>query len=74
MGGAPRTRSVSEHVRSADGVRIAYQRLGAGPPVVAVHGGLGTWRSWHTGASDKVAAALGPFLTTRLGEPDLGSR
>lgn len=36
----------AERVLSADGTSIAYRRLGRGPRVLAVHGGLGTWRSW----------------------------
>lgn len=36
-----------ETVRSADGTVIAFQRLGAGPPVIALHGGLGTAASWR---------------------------
>jgi pimeloyl-ACP methyl ester carboxylesterase len=35
-----------EFVTSTDATRIAYQRIGAGHPVVAIHGGLGTSKSW----------------------------
>jgi pimeloyl-ACP methyl ester carboxylesterase len=36
-----------ETVRSADGVAIAFERWGEGPPVVAVHGSDTTHRSWR---------------------------
>ncbi|MEF8850793.1 MAG: alpha/beta hydrolase [Haloarculaceae archaeon] len=36
-----------ETVRSGDGVAIAVERWGAGPPVVAVHGSDTTRRSWR---------------------------
>lgn len=55
-----------ESVQSADGTRIAYRRLGRGPAVVALHGGLGSWRSWEA-----VARLLGDrfefFLVDRRG-------
>lgn len=35
-----------EHVASADGTSIAFRRVGRGPRLIAIHGGLGTWRSW----------------------------
>lgn len=35
-----------ETVRSTDDAVIAFHRLGDGPPVIAVHGGLGTAASW----------------------------
>jgi pimeloyl-ACP methyl ester carboxylesterase len=35
-----------EHVRSADGTRIAFRRIGAGPRIVVLHGALGTSLSW----------------------------
>ena len=36
----------SGFVESADGTRIGYRRLGAGPPLMIVHGGLGTSAGW----------------------------
>lgn len=42
MADAPGT----ETITSADGARIAYRTLGTGPPVVVVHGGLGSSLSW----------------------------
>jgi pimeloyl-ACP methyl ester carboxylesterase len=35
-----------ERVRSADGTEIAYRRVGAGPPVVVMHGALASSLSW----------------------------
>lgn len=35
-----------EHVRSLDGTLIAFERSGAGPPLVLVHGILGSSRRW----------------------------
>ena len=35
-----------EHVTSADGTTIAFRRIGHGPPVVVLHGALGTSLSW----------------------------
>ena len=36
-----------EHVTSADGTRIAYDRGGEGPPLVLVHGTTSDHRSWE---------------------------
>ena len=33
-------------VESADGTRIGYRRLGSGPPLIIVHGGLGSSAGW----------------------------
>jgi pimeloyl-ACP methyl ester carboxylesterase len=35
-----------ERVRSADGTQIAYRKVGAGPPVVVLHGALASSLSW----------------------------
>jgi pimeloyl-ACP methyl ester carboxylesterase len=35
-----------EHVTSADGTRIAYERTGTGPPLLLVHGGAGDHSRW----------------------------
>lgn len=35
-----------EYVTSADGVQIAYQRSGTGPPLILVHGGLSDHSRW----------------------------
>ena len=36
----------TEHVTSADATRIAVRRIGDGPPVLVLHGALGTSLSW----------------------------
>jgi pimeloyl-ACP methyl ester carboxylesterase len=45
-----------DHV-DVDGLRIAYERAGSGPPLVLLHGGLGdgaaTWRDQLDGLSDR---------------------
>jgi len=58
-----------EYVRSADGTRIAYRRLGAGQPIVAVHGGLGSSRSWEPVAR-LLADRHEVFLVDRRGRGD----
>lgn len=35
-----------ESVMSADGTEIAFERMGSGPPLVLVHGGIGDHRFW----------------------------
>lgn len=35
-----------EKIRSDDGTLIAYEKRGAGPPLVMVHGTLGASRRW----------------------------
>jgi pimeloyl-ACP methyl ester carboxylesterase len=55
-----------EFVASADGTRIAYRRVGAGPPVVALHGGLGSWRSWLA-VAERLADRFELFLVDRRG-------
>jgi len=61
------------HVRSRDGTRIAYDRLGAGPPVILVDGAFCT-RSF--GPMPKLAPLLAPhftvFLYDRRGRGDSG--
>jgi pimeloyl-ACP methyl ester carboxylesterase len=60
-----------ERVVSADGTPIAFRRLGSGPPVVALHGGLGSWRSWEAVA--RVLADRFEFLLVdRRGRGDSG--
>jgi pimeloyl-ACP methyl ester carboxylesterase len=63
--------AVMDHVTSADGTRIAYRRLGSGPPVLAIHGGLGTWRSWERVAT-RLADRFEFFLVERRGRGDSG--
>lgn len=57
------------HVVSADGARIAYRRLGSGPPIVALHGGLGSWRSWEAVAR-QLADRFEFLLVDRRGRGD----
>jgi pimeloyl-ACP methyl ester carboxylesterase len=38
--------AAQQYATSPDGTQIAFHVVGAGPVVVALHGGLGTWRSW----------------------------
>ncbi|MDW5598518.1 alpha/beta hydrolase [Conexibacter stalactiti] len=58
-----------ETVVSADGTRIAFRRLGSGPPVVALHGGLGSWRSWE-GVARQLADRFEFLLVDRRGRGD----
>ena len=46
-------------VRSFDGVRIAYQELGEGRPIVLVHGFMGAGSQWITGGHAAALAAAG---------------
>jgi pimeloyl-ACP methyl ester carboxylesterase len=62
---------MTERVTSTDGVSIAYERIGCGPPVVAVHGGLGTWRSWRR-VAERLADRFEFFLIERRGRGDSG--
>ena len=66
-------RVLTETVRSADGTRISYDRSGAGPPVIFVHGAL-TDRAFPVLTG--LAAALAPRLTVfnydRRGRGDSG--
>jgi len=41
------TRSATEHVRTAAGTDIAYERIGDGPPVVVLPGALNLGSSWR---------------------------
>lgn len=61
--------ATTEFVRSSDGTRIAYRRIGAGPPIVAVHGGLGSSRSWEPVAR-LLADQHAVFLLDRRGRGD----
>jgi len=58
-------------VRSADGTRIAYRRLGAGPAVVIVHGGLGTSAGWARVAA-RLAERFEVFVLDRRGRGESG--
>ena len=62
-------------VRSADGTRIAFRSVGSGPPVVIVHGGMGTSAGWGRVAA-KLAERFEVFAFDRRGrgQSDDGSR
>ena len=55
-----------EFVTSPDGTPIAYRRVGAGPPVVALHGGLGSSVSWLR-VAERLADRFEFFLVDRRG-------
>jgi pimeloyl-ACP methyl ester carboxylesterase len=63
--------SAVDHIESPDGTRIAYRRVGRGDPVVAIHGGLGTWRSWLP-VAERLADEFEFFLIERRGRGDSG--
>jgi pimeloyl-ACP methyl ester carboxylesterase len=48
-------------VRSADGTRIGFRRIGSGPPIVMVHGSISTHADWIP-----VASLLSNCLTSYL--------
>ena len=53
-------------VTPGDGTRLAYWRLGAGPPVVVVHGGLGSSLGWRP-VAQRLAGHFEVFLYDRRG-------
>ncbi len=55
-----------EHVVSADGTQIAFERVGHGRPVVALHGGLGSRQSWRQ-VADLFSDDYESFLVDRRG-------
>jgi pimeloyl-ACP methyl ester carboxylesterase len=56
-------------VTSQDGTRIAYRLIGGGPPVVALHGALGSWRSWLA-VAERLADRFTFALVDRRGRGD----
>lgn len=58
-----------EHVISPDGTRIAFRRVGSGPPLLTIHGGLGSWRSWSA-VADRLADRFEVVLYDRRGRGD----
>lgn len=61
-----------DHVTSADGTRIAYERSGDGPPVVIVNGAFSTARDAAAIAEAFVAAGLGAVVYDRRGRAGSG--
>ncbi len=62
---------VDGSVRSADGTRIAFRRLGTGPAVVFVHGSLSTHTDWMRVAK-LLAESFTCFLMDRRGRAKSG--
>jgi pimeloyl-ACP methyl ester carboxylesterase len=58
-----------EHATSADGTKIAYERVGRGRPVIAIHGGLGSRRIWRP-VADLLAGEYELVLVDRRGRGD----
>lgn len=61
-----------EHVASPDGTRIAFRRVGSGPRVLALHGGLGSWRSWLA-VAERLADRFELVLIERRGRGASGA-
>lgn len=61
-----------DHVTSADGTTIAYERSGDGPPVVIVNGAFSTARDATAIAEALVAAGLGAVVYDRRGRAGSG--
>src|SRR5690606_17808177 len=62
-----------EHVTSRDGTHIAYQRLGEGPPVIIIGGGL----SDHTGGlplAEELSTDLTAVVVDRRARGQSGDR
>lgn len=59
-------------VRSADGTQLAYWRFGGGPPIVIVHGGLGSAMGWRTVAA-RLAEHFDVFVYDRRGRAAAGT-
>jgi pimeloyl-ACP methyl ester carboxylesterase len=62
----------AQFVTSRDGTRIGYRRLGAGPPVVVLHGALGSWQSWLA-VAERLADRLEFLLVDRRGRGASGA-
>jgi len=60
------TPTEDHQVVSADGTRIAFRRIGSGPPLVIVHGGLGNARRWQL-VADRLADRHELFVVDRRG-------
>jgi pimeloyl-ACP methyl ester carboxylesterase len=61
-----RREAVHEHVRSKDGTRIGYSRLGEGPSVVFVHGSLSRGSDW-LGVANHLSSQFTCLLMDRRG-------
>jgi pimeloyl-ACP methyl ester carboxylesterase len=55
-----------EHATSADGTRIGFERVGQGPPLLVVHGGMGDRTRWGAVAAD-LGAGFDMLLVDRRG-------
>ncbi len=55
-----------EHATSVDGTRIGFERVGQGPPLLVVHGGMGDRTRWGGVAAD-LAAGFDTLLLDRRG-------
>jgi pimeloyl-ACP methyl ester carboxylesterase len=60
-----------ETVTAADGTRIAYDRHGAGPPLVLLHGSSGTRQSWNA-VVEHLAEEFTLVVPDRRGRGDSG--
>jgi pimeloyl-ACP methyl ester carboxylesterase len=67
----PPVPSTVEQVRSADGTRIGFERLGAGPPLVVVHGGTADRSRWAP-LAPKLAEHRTVLLVDRRGRGSSG--
>ena len=54
------------HVTSADGTRIGYEVVGAGPPLLVIHGGAADRTQWYA-IKDPLASRFTTYLMDRRG-------
>ncbi len=65
-------RGLMDKVRSSDGTTIAFDRLGAGTPVILVSGGASTGRAIHAQLAELLAADFTVLNYDRRGRGDSG--